>query len=204
MQGLNPLDGLAPGTTYGVLFLAGFIETAFPPFPGDALTVAASFALAQRGGSLVAGLALSCSGSYLGGLTLWAFGRRLAASSRAGSALLGLAPGLDRAVALLARRGVLLVVVSRFIPGLRSLILLAAGYGRMPLHHVAWALGVAVALWQSIVVGGGYLVGRNWVRVVTAWGRLGLVLLVVAALGGYAAWRRARRACSSGGGDDSS
>jgi membrane protein DedA with SNARE-associated domain len=100
------------------------------------------------------------------------------------------------------RHGVLLVVVSRFIPGIRSLILVAAGLARMPFRQVAWALGVAVMLWQSIVVIGGYLAGEHWLRIVSVWTKVGVALLLIAVLAGYLWWRSTRTA-PPGGVDDS-
>ena len=198
---LNPLS-LSPAALYAVLFLAGLVETAFPPFPGDVLTVLASFALARQNGSVVAGLALSSSGSYLGGLVLWGLATQWSTrSSRALSRCVD-AGGIVRAQRLLVRHGVLLVVVSRFIPGIRSLILVAAGLARMPFRQVAWALGVAVMLWQSIVVIGGYLAGEHWLRIVSVWTKVGVALLLIAVLAGYLWWRSTRTA-PPGGVDDS-
>lgn len=195
---LNPLELPLPAL-YVIFFLAGLVETAVPPFPGDALTVVTSFALARRDGSLAAGLALSCAGSYLGGLTLWVFGAHWSTRvPRAVSRRVNTG-ALVQAQQLLARRGVPIVVLSRFIPGIRSLILVAAGLGRMPLRQVVWALGLAVALWQSIVVVGGYLAGRYWLRVVRIWSAAGVILMVIVLLAGLLWWRRGT---SSGGTDD--
>lgn len=195
------LGSLSPVSLYVALFVAGAVETAFPPFPGDAVTVVCSFALARQGGPLLPALALSSSGSYLGGFILWAAGRHWSthpsASRWAGR------PGFARARALVSRRGPFLVMGSRFVPGIRSLILLAAGYGGMPARHVVWSLALAVVTWQAIVVTGGYMLGRSWLRVVSLLGNAGLVLVFLGVIVGYLAWRWVHRARVSGGVDDS-
>lgn len=202
MPQLTGFDGVSPTALYLVLFFAGLVETVFPPVPGDAVTVLGSFALARKGCAPALGLALSWAGSYLGGLFLWACGGRLSSQAGTPSTRGRDAVGLGRAIALLGRHGILLVVVSRFVPGIRSLILVAAGFARMPLRRVAWALAIAVAAWQSLLVAGGYLVGRRWLAVVDAWGKAGVGMLAVALLAA-AAWWRWRRRGISGGDDDS-
>lgn len=196
------LDSLSPALLHGALFVVALVETAFPPFPGDAVTVVCAFALARHGGALPLALVLSSSGSYLGGFTLWAVGRHWSAQAGVLSRRVA-TPGFARARSLVARRGPVLVMVSRFVPGIRSLILLAAGYGGMPARHVWWALAIAVVAWQTIVVTGGYLLGRSWLRVVNVLGNLGFVVVLVGVTVGYLGWRWARRARASGGADDS-
>lgn len=188
---LRCLGSVEAAALYGVLFVTGLVEAAFPPFPGDAATVATSGLLAARGAPLAPALASSWAGSYLGVLFLWACGRQCfpwAAKRLRGRS----GAGFARASALVARHGVLLLAVSRFVPGIRSLIVLAAGSAGVPLRRAAPALGVAVAMWQGIVVAGGYWVGRRWADVVSTVGTAGVAAFLVAGVVAWWVWARAK------------
>ncbi len=193
------LDGLGSPMLFAALVVVGAVEAAFPPFPGDAATVVCSFALARQGASLPLAIASSSLGSFIGGLALFAVGRRWAAHPT--RARWADPRRFHRAQALVARWGVPLVLVSRFIPGIRSFILVAAGSAGLPPGAFATALAGAVLAWQSVVVGGGYLVGRSWLRVVRTVGNAGIAAAALACLAGYATWRLLRHRRASGGRD---
>jgi membrane protein DedA with SNARE-associated domain len=193
-QILRFVDSLTPAAIYPTLFLSAFVETLFPPYPGDTVTVFCSFAAARRELAPSIVLLVSFLGSYGGGLVLWGLGHTwredpplkfIGWLSGSGS--------LHHARELLRRYGIVIVVLSRFVPGVRSLIILAAGLAGMGLGRMLWAVAIAVAVWQSILVTGGYLVGMHWLKVVSVISRMGLWAAVAAALLIYIFWRRGRR-----------
>lgn len=193
-QILRFVDSLSPEAIYPTLFLSALVETLFPPYPGDTVTVFCSFAAARQ--DLAPGIVLMVSflGSYVGGLLLWGLGHTWRENPPAKFIRwLAGSGSLEHARELLRRHGTMIVVLSRFVPGIRSLILLAAGLAGMALGRVLWAIAIAVAIWQSILVAGGFLVGIHWLKVVSVISKLGLWAAVAAALLIYIFWRRGRK-----------
>jgi membrane-associated protein len=59
------------------------------------------------------------------------------------------------------RWGGLLLVVNRFLPGVRAFFFLAAGAARIPLWKVLLYGGISAALWNVLLLGAGALLARN-------------------------------------------
>jgi membrane protein DedA with SNARE-associated domain len=87
---------------------------------------------------------------------------------------------LQRLERAFARHGAKLLLVGRFVPGLRSALLIAAGAGRMPLPRLALCDGgaalVGAAAWMAL----GYRLGPELARARVIADRAHLVLAVVA------------------------
>lgn len=147
----------------GVLFVIAFVETLFPPFPGDVLFVAAGgwaaigshpfwvVAVSGFAGCLVASLILHRMGENLGRKAL-----------DGGLRWLGRADDIQKAERLFARWGTPVLAASRFIPGVRSLLVLLAGASRMPLLRAVPAVGVSALVWYLVLALLGSAVGSNW------------------------------------------
>ena len=168
-SGFSGLSGLVIGIVErlgavgaGLLTL---VETVFPPIPSEVVLPLAGY-LAGRGDlDFVTVLAAATIGSVLGALLLYAAGARL---------------GRDRASALLCRlplveerdvrraetwfddHGPSAVLLGRLVPGVRSLVSLPAGAQRMPLGRFTALTAVGSLQWNSVLVGAGALLGRQW------------------------------------------
>ena len=86
------------------------------------------------------------------------------------------------------------MLVGRCIPGVRSLVSLPAGLLRMsrPLYVVLTLVGTLV--WNSVLIGAGWLLGDSWTRVGDVVGPLSAPLLAAVmlalAVGAVIWWRR--------------
>lgn len=150
-----------------LVFVLAWLEYVFPPVPGDS-TILFGFFLAGIGAlplAAVAGAAMA--GSVLGALTARWFGSRL------GRAYFFLRSAwareeLAKVERWFARYGPRLLVLNRFIPGLRGFFLYAAGIGRMDLRAVLLYSTLSNALWVALLGWGGTGLGSTWeeVRVV--------------------------------------
>jgi membrane protein DedA with SNARE-associated domain len=69
---------------------------------------------------------------------------------------------LDRALKVMNRHGVWLVLFGRFVPVLRALIALPAGMARMPLRKFMFFLVLGALIYNSVQVTIGMILGRNW------------------------------------------
>ncbi len=181
------------------LALLMLAETVFPPIPSEAVLPLAGYFVEQGEFALLAVLATSTAGSVFGAMLLYEAARRggrpfaLRFLHRA-----RIDPAkLDDAERWFARRGPLVVLLGRCVPGARSLVSLPAGLLRMPRgQYVALTL-LGSAVWNSVLIGAGYVLGSQWERVSEVIGPLSTPLLVVVVLGSAAflLWRglRARR-----------
>jgi len=144
-----------------LIFLLAWLEYVLPPVPGDT-TMLFGFFLAGAGAlPLRAVAAAAMSGSVLGSLTAYALGARLGRSYfflRSAWAR----DELARVEGWFARFGPRLLVVNRFLPGLRGLFLYAAGIGRMDLRPLAVYSTVSNALWVALLAWGGTSLGTSW------------------------------------------
>ena len=191
---LRFVETIPPHYVSLVLFVSSIVEAVFPPYPGDTVIVFCSFAAATQRHGLVYVLFLSISGSYIGALLLWAIGHRLSRVEQYG--FLGWifrSKSMERAQAVLHERGTIIVVLSRFIPGVRSFIIIAAGLSGMSFGTAAWAIALAVFMWQTILVSGGYTVGLYWLDIVSVISKAGAIIAILTMIILIIGWRVARK-----------
>jgi membrane protein DedA with SNARE-associated domain len=185
---------------YAGLALLMLTETVFPPIPSEAILPLAGYLAEQGDLNVVAVLVTSTAGSVVGAAVLYEAARH------------GGRPFADRfmrrahvdptklstAEEWFARRGAVVVLVGRCIPGVRSLVSLPAGVLRMPRWEYLLFTFIGSAFWNALLIGAGYLLGSQWERVSEVIGPLSTPLLIVAIAGaaGFLLWRglRARQA----------
>lgn len=184
-----------PVLVYGALILSAFLENIIPPVPGDTVVVFSAYLVGRGVLGLWAAYLATCAGGMLGFMAMFFLGytrgRRFFVSR--GGRLFS-EENLAKAEGWLARYGLALVAVNRFLSGVRSVIALAAGMGRMDWKRVALAGLLSIALWNALMFYAGMLVGQHWGRVLEyleEYNRILTGLLVAGALG--LAWRWWRR-----------
>jgi membrane protein DedA with SNARE-associated domain len=196
--------GIPPLLIYACVFLSCILESFFPPWPTDALVLYAAF-LAGRG-QLEQGLVLVTAivGTQIGVMAVFWLARRwgpVIFLSRFGR--LVHAQRLEQLEHWFARWGVPAVAISRFFPGIRALVMPAAGLARFSAWKVLWWAGLSVVVWNTLVVILGGLAGTHldWARQVLVGYNavaLGIVALAVVGTGAVLLYRaRARRSMSS-------
>ncbi len=146
------------------LGLTALIETLFPPFPGDVVFVALA-GLAWRSGMpwwlmWSSGLA----GCLVSTIVLDRIGRSrgLEKLERLVTGTSG-RNGLKRARAAIAAKGELILFASRFIPGIRSLLIIVASSSEVSRNKVIFCAGSSAALWYGILTAAGYFAGSTLV-----------------------------------------
>lgn len=196
--------GISPVLVYSVVFLSCILESFFPPWPTDLIVLYAAF-LAGRG-QLDPGLVLAAAiaGTLAGVMAIFWLARRYGPALLVGP--LGRALPAERLWQLerwFARFGVPAVAVSRFFPGIRALVMPAAGIARFSAWKVLWWAGLSVVVWNVLVVGLGVFAGTHleWAKQVLVGYNsvaLGILAVVLLAAGGVLFYRaRARRSPSS-------
>ncbi len=185
-----------PAVFYVGLAGSALLETLFPPYPGDTVTVVGG-ALAGGGRLLPLLVWLSSVAGCFGGTMLLFFagrsgGRRflygrLTASGRGEDAI--------RVEHWMSRWGKITILGSRFLPAVRSLIAVGAGTTGMRTSTVAVLSLAGIAVWQALLVWGGVFLGANWhhlSRMLVRYSQavLTIALCVMVVVLARIAWRR--------------
>ena len=194
---LSALPALA---VYGLLFVIAYGENVLPPIPGDVAVVVGGMVAAAGVVSLPLVVVLATIGGGLGFMTVYAAGRRLGEAALDPARLRFLPKAeLHRARDVVGRRGLVVVAVNRFLPGLRSVIGLAVGMSLMRPLPVAVLATLSAGVWSALIAYLGYALVDNratLARFLSGFERVGLVLVGVAALalGTWFVRRRRKRA----------
>lgn len=141
------------------------LENLFPPLPSEVILPLAGFTAAQ--GTLVLWhvLVWTTAGSVVGALALYALGAWLGRDrlrSIVDRMPLVSLSDVDKAEDWFTRRGDWAVLIGRVIPIVRSLISIPAGVERMPLWRFLLFTTIGSGVWNTLLVGAGYLLGDQW------------------------------------------
>ena len=151
---------------YGIVFVLIFAETGLvvtPFLPGDSLLFAiGALTAVDTTGTLHAPLmwALVCAAAILGNTSNYAIGRSIGPRAFSGRIRLLRPEHLRRTEDFFARHGAVTILLSRFLPLLRTFAPFVAGVGRMPYasfqgYNIAGGLA-----WGTLFIWGGYLFGN--------------------------------------------
>lgn len=196
-------DALGDGG-YVVLAALLVLENLFPPIPSEVVLPFAGALVADGGMGFVGAMLAATAGSVIGALILYAVGRyggrpllyRYNRVFRVSDAQ------LDRADRWFDRRGPLIVLFGRLVPGVRSVVSIPAGAAEMPLPQFVALTTLGSLGWNAALIGAGWGLGENWERASGVVGGLQtvVIVLVVLAVVAGAVWllrRRRARATSA-------
>jgi membrane protein DedA with SNARE-associated domain len=154
---------LGPFWFYLFLFLSGVLENLFPPYPGDTVTFIGGY-LAGTGLLTFSLVFLSASlGCLAGAMILYVLGRnkgrRIFLKNRG---QVFNKTQLERVEKWFRRYGEKVLILSRFLPGVRSAVALTAGVGNVKLQKMTGYTLISILLWNSIVLLSAFKVQENW------------------------------------------
>lgn len=148
----------------GVAFAIA-LESVFPPIPSEVILPLAGFTAARGSFNLIEAILWATVGSVLGAWVLYGISRwvGLHRIHRAVDRIPGVDRGdVDKANRWFTKYGHCSVLIGRVIPVVRSLISIPAGFNRMNfLAFTGWTL-LGSAVWNTILVTAGYLLGDQW------------------------------------------
>jgi membrane protein DedA with SNARE-associated domain len=167
-----------------LLGACALLEYVFPPFPGDSVTLFGSVLVVHRQWSLPLVFMAVMVGSAAGAMLDYWFGSRVGRRYRAG----GLfrrersRARIERVLAAFRRYGPAYVAINRFLPGVRAVIFVAAGMAGLQARWVLFYALVSAALWNTLILALGYLLGANWDQIRGLAGLYGQVIYAAIAL----------------------
>ncbi len=151
---------------YALVFLIVFAETGLvvtPFLPGDSLLFAVgALSAVDTTGTLHAPLmwALVCAAAILGNTSNYAIGRAIGPRAFSGRLRLLTPEHLRRTEAFFARHGAITILLSRFLPLLRTFAPFVAGVGRMRYASFQAYNIVGGMAWGTLFIWGGFLFGN--------------------------------------------
>ncbi len=161
------LTGRAPILVYLFLVFNSCFESLFPPYPSDAFVLVFAF-LAGQGYFNPYLLYLSAVlGALAGIMILYHVGKTK------GDALIGFLTKtflgrifplkmIEKAKTSFIKRGDLIVLLNRFLPGMRAPLCFAAGIVKIDKKRFFWYSLISVLVWNFFLIMVGFYVGSTW------------------------------------------
>ena len=157
------LDSLPSTLVYVLLGVSAFVENVFPPIPGDTITAFGAFLVGMGRLHLLGVYGATTAGSLAGFMTLFLIGGRLGRRFFVEKDYRFFkARDIVRAEEWFRRYGYLLIVLNRFLPGIRSALAVAGGFSRLRGGKAATLAFVSCSVWNLLWISLGYALGDNW------------------------------------------
>lgn len=161
---LEWMMGLPPFSVYAILIVLSAVENVFPPVPADVALVLGAF-LAQRGVTSAPLLGFLCwLANTASSAGMYFFARRKGrAFFETGLPRRLMPPKVVQALEeAYARRGVMGIFISRFLPGVRAAVTPFAGLVGMPPAKALVPAAAASFIWYTFLVVAGTALGLSW------------------------------------------
>lgn len=190
---LDLLIGLPTPLAYALIGVGSALENVFPPIPSDTFLVLGGV-LVDRGGLSAAGLLLCAWLSNVGGaMFVYGIARRKGPSffEEEGWGQRLLRPHQFRRVARFYKRyGLWAIFFSRFLPVLRVVIPIFAGFAGLGVVRTLLPTAIASLLWNWVILSAGVFASRNISHVLDIVGNTNEWLLAVAGvlMAAFVAW----------------
>jgi membrane protein DedA with SNARE-associated domain len=196
--GLWLVEGIGALGYPGIVVLMALESSVFP-VPSELVMPPAGFLAAKGEMNLLVALACGTVGSLAGAYANYLVASRLGrwVFVRYGKWVLLSERSLERTERFFSSHGEIATFVGRLFPVIRHLISIPAGIARMRLDRFFLYTGVGAAIWCTVLLGIGWVVGkaggtlaRDQVEAYTRYAVLVLVPLTVALIAGYVWWFR--------------
>jgi len=160
---LEFLDSLPDLLIYLLLGFSAFMENVFPPAPGDTITAFGAFLVGTNRLNFLPVCFATILGSLVGFMFLFWVGRLLGRRFFLERDFWYFkAEDIRKAEAWFRTYGYILILINRFLPGIRSVISIVSGISGLRTLKVFLLALVSTSLWNLIWIGMGYFLGSNW------------------------------------------
>lgn len=198
---LDAITGLIAEYGYPAVFAAAFFEVIFPPIPSEVIFPLVGFTAQNKGLGLENALGLATTGalgSTAGAVLIYFVSMKVgrAAIVRFGRRLMVSEQEVEKAEKWFAKYGPVAVFTARMIPGIREIISIPAGIGRMNFTKFVAYTFAGSLVWCVVLTLAGYYLGEAWSefseQASYAFAILGLIVVsgIVAGIGVWYARRR--------------
>ncbi len=177
-----------PWLIFFTVFAASYIENIFPPVPGDTILLFGAYLVGRGNLSFEMAMVTTLMGSVLGFLTLYVVGYRYGRRFMYSTQQTWFSPkSLNRVEVLFEKWGYGVVLINRFLAGLRSVVGLFSGIGKLNIWKVIFLSTVSSLLWNGTLIWLGSTIGENWeqIGVVLQRYNTGVSILIVTIIAGF-------------------
>lgn len=147
---------------YLLVIAAMTIEYVFPPFPGDVAIFAAGFISGEEGMSVILVIAAAMLGSFIGiTVVYWVgnrYGRKIIESKKLWFLNSNL---LKKTEAWYKRVGERLLIISKYLPGVRFALVFFAGIANVDFKKALIFTLISCLIWNSMVILLAYFLREN-------------------------------------------
>ena len=144
-----------------IIFSVALLDSVLPIVPGETTVIAGGVAAGAGNQTLALVIFAGASGAFLGDNLAYAIGNRFEPRVRAWAARRpNRAARLDSSALQIKKRGGLLLITARFIPGGRTILTVSSGITQQPRVWFAAWVAVAGLIWATYAAGLGYLFGQ--------------------------------------------
>ena len=168
---------------YAIIAASAFIENIFPPYPSDTIILAGAYMAGQGNLSYIPLFIAATIGGLAGAMILYSLGYVKGRSYfvKYDKAYFKL-DNLTKIERWFTRWGDYILIISRFIAGVRSIIAVAAGIGKVPPARMTVFSAISFALWYLFLIGGMYLLKSNWHKLVEIIKTYTIFLIIISAV----------------------
>ncbi len=157
------LNSLPDPLIYFLLGLSAFVENIFPPAPGDTIIAFGAFLVGTKRLHFFGMYVATTLGSLAGFMFLFwiggVLGRRYFIER---DYRFFKAEDIIRAEEWFRKYGYFLILLNRFLPGIRSVISIAGGISKLRVLRVTFLALISCCVWNLIWISVGYTLGSNW------------------------------------------
>jgi membrane protein DedA with SNARE-associated domain len=200
--GLWLVDGIGALGYPGIVLLMALESSVFP-VPSELVMPPAGYLAATQKMDLLVALACGTFGSLIGAYVNYVVASRVGRwiFVRYGRWVLLSSRSLERTERFFARHGEIATFIGRLFPVIRHLISIPAGLARMRLDRFILFTGAGAAIWCSVLLGVGWLIGkaggtlsRDQVALHTRHVVVLMIPISIALVAAYLWWQRRRGA----------
>lgn len=156
------VSSLPPVIIYFFLGISAFTENICPPIPGDIIIAFGAFLAGQERLNFLMAYLCATSGSLAGFMFVFWLGLHLGKRFFLERRSFFRRENILKAEEWLRKHGYLIILVNRYIPGIRSVISITSGILRLSSLKVIIMALVGCATWNLIIMYIGLNIGSNW------------------------------------------
>jgi membrane protein DedA with SNARE-associated domain len=148
---------------YLFIFLSGLVENLFPPYPGDTVTFIGGYLAGTNLLTFPLVFISASLGCLAGAMILYVLGKNKGRGIflRNKGKIFNKAQ-LEKVENWFKRYGEKVLLLSRFLTGIRSVVALIAGVGNVNVRKMTGYTSISIVLWNSIILFSAFKVQKNW------------------------------------------
>ena len=164
---INSITSWIAAYGYPAVFAGAFLETVFPPIPSEVIFPLAGYTVYIKALGIVHAVGMAASGalgSTVGGLIIYFISLKIGKKAiiKFGKHFRISESSIEKAESWFERHGELAVFLGRMAPGVRELISIPAGIGRMNLTKFIIFTFLGSLVWSIALTLMGYFAGQAW------------------------------------------